>query len=380
MIKAGNRPAARQADSCHPILQHFCLWGVQRWNGHIGARLLWPRGNTAKPFLNQRLCRLHINITRQNEHRIVGAIMLAEPSPDIIHRGCIQIGHRSDDRMTIRMPGWHRALDLRIGDKAIGLVIPLTLFILDNADLVGELFGRHCAQKIAHPVAFQEQHAVQRACRHGLVIIGPVERGGAVKICCAQGLQRLEIIAIGIFRTIEHQMFKQMGKARLALRLMLGPDIIPDGHRNHRGFAVCMHKDAQAIAQHKALMRNIHLFDERFNRSRPCGRTGRNRRNSQCGCNQSKRDKAHREPQISETTASFYPQRAGGQLPNGQPLDWGLPAAPSSRAISALCMAHRIGPFEVHRLKLLLRIKRHLIGIMGGIWSVCCRSIRLNGL
>ena len=110
--------------------------------------------------------------------------------------------------MAIGMPYWQRTLDLRIGNKTIGLIIPLTLFILDNTNLVGELFGCHGTQKIAHPVAFQKQDAVESACRHGLIIIGPVERGGAVKICRAQRLQRLEVIAIGIFRPIEHQMFK----------------------------------------------------------------------------------------------------------------------------------------------------------------------------
>lgn len=74
---------------------------------------------------------------------------------------------------------------------------------------------------MAHAVAFQEQHPFQRTGWDRLVIIGPIKRGCAVKIRRAQFFQRLEEIPIGIFRAIEHQMFKQMRKTCLALGLML---------------------------------------------------------------------------------------------------------------------------------------------------------------
>src|SRR3546814_5234437 len=90
------------------------------------------------------------------------------------------------------------------------------------------------AEQMPHAVAFEEQREVERAGRHGLEIIGAVEEGGAVEIGRADLAQRFEEIIGGVFGTVEHQMLEQMGKARLALGLVLRSDAIPHRHRDDR--------------------------------------------------------------------------------------------------------------------------------------------------
>ena len=119
------------------------------------------------------------------------------------------------------------------------------------------------SEQIAHPVAFHEQGAFQRAGRYGLEIIGAVKPGGAVIIGRADLLQVGEIIGRQIFRTVEHQMLEQMGEPGLAFGFVLRPDIVPGADRDDRGLAIFMDDDRQAIVELEGLMRDNDLADQR---------------------------------------------------------------------------------------------------------------------
>ena len=104
--------------------------------------------------------------------------------------------------------------------EAVRLGITLPLFILDDANLIIEFLLRHRTKQIAHPVTFKEERAVKRCGWHRLEIIGAVKPCGAVKISRANLLKRFKKITRRIFRTIEHQMLKQMCKSGFALWLI----------------------------------------------------------------------------------------------------------------------------------------------------------------
>ena len=166
-----------------------------------------------------------------------------------------------------------KCLELGIFDQAEGLVVALALLVLDDAALVIELLLGDRAEQMAHAVALEEQDPVQRRPRHGLEVIGAVEPGGAVEIGGADFPQRLEIVAGRVFGAVEHQMLEQMGEAGAAGRLVLGADIVPDGHRDHRRLAVLVDDDAKAIGEREGLEGDVEPREHRLGRI--AGRGGR---------------------------------------------------------------------------------------------------------
>src|SRR3546814_4539594 len=66
-------------------------------------------------------------------------------------------------------------------------------------------------------------------------------------------------------------MLEQMGKAGLAFRFVLRPDMVPDRYRDDRGLAVGGDDHPQAIGQRELLIRNVDRLDEIGHRS---GRLG----------------------------------------------------------------------------------------------------------
>ena len=153
-----------------------------------------------------------------------------------------------------------------VPQQAIGIIVALAFFVLDDAALVIELFLRHRAEQMAHAVAFEEQRAVERAGRHRFEIVGAVGIGRAVEIGRANLLQRFKEVARRIFRTVEHQMFEQMRKTRLARGFVLRSDAIPDRHRDDRRLVIFVHDHAQSVVEREALVRNIDRLHQFGNR------------------------------------------------------------------------------------------------------------------
>ena len=146
--------------------------------------------------------------------------------------------------------------------QAVGLIIALALLVLDNGALIIELFLGYRAEQMAHPVAFEEERAVNRCGRHGFEIIGAVKPGCTVEIGRTNLLKRLEKVARRIFRAVEHQMFKQMRKTGFAARLILRSDMIPDRHRNHGCLAIRMNDDTETVGQRELAIRNLDRLNE----------------------------------------------------------------------------------------------------------------------
>ena len=143
-----------------------------------------------------------------------------------------------------------------------GLVVALTLLVLDDAALVIELLLADRAQEIAHAIALEPQRLFERARRHRLIIVGAVKPGRAIVARRAHRLQRHEIIIVAILRAVEHQMLEEMREARLARWLVLRADIVPDRERDHRRLAVGVDDDPEAIVERETVVRNVNLARE----------------------------------------------------------------------------------------------------------------------
>ena len=132
---------------------------------------------------------------------------------------------------------------------AVGLIVPLALLVLYHAALFVEPLLGDDAEQMTHPIGFHPQRHVERRFRNVLKIIRPVEPGGAVDAGRADPLERFEPFVVVVFAAVEHQVFEQVRKTRLARFLVLRADVIPDVDGNDRCLAVLVDDEPQPVVQ-----------------------------------------------------------------------------------------------------------------------------------
>ena len=85
--------------------------------------------------------------------------------------------------------------------------------------------------------------------RDRLEIVRTIEPGRAVHRA-ANGLDQADVLGLRyVGRTLEHDVLKEVGKARLARDLVLRADRIPDIHRHNRGDMILGDDEPQAVGQ-----------------------------------------------------------------------------------------------------------------------------------
>ncbi len=125
---------------------------------------------------------------------------------------------------------------------------PLAVFLLHHVALGGEV--SLVDDQGAHAVGLGEQDALQVVGRDDLVIGGHVIGGeGVVEAADVLG-QTIERLGRHVLRRLEQQVFEQVGEARTARRIVLGPHAIPDLDRDVRGRGVARRIDLHAVGQH----------------------------------------------------------------------------------------------------------------------------------
>jgi hypothetical protein len=224
---------------------------------HAGDRRADRR--IAEIALHQRAGLFGINVAGEHQNRVGGAVILAEPVLHVFQRGGIEVFHRADRGVSVRVAFREERAQLGVFHHAVRLVVALALLVLHNAALLVEAVLVDGAQQVGHPVGFHPQRHFQSRRRHGLEIVGAVEPGRAVHAGRADLFERTEIIVIVVFRPVEHQVFEQVGEARAAGRFVGRTDAIPDGDGNDRRLAVLVDNDRQAVLELEALVRNVDL-------------------------------------------------------------------------------------------------------------------------
>src|SRR3546814_13584279 len=91
------------------------------WSSDVtSSELRRPARNIPEIFLHQRARGLGIDVARQHQHGVVGAVMGAEPAPHILKAGGVQIGHGADGGMTIGVAfGEKRSEERRGGEEGV---------------------------------------------------------------------------------------------------------------------------------------------------------------------------------------------------------------------------------------------------------------------
>ena len=143
---------------------------------------------------------------RRVRRHVVGPVEVAH----VVHRRRVEIGHRADRRVPVRMHGEREAVhDLR--QPAVWLVL----------DAHPPLFLHHLPLPVERrPVDAQRRHAVrfeperhrQVLRRHRLPEHGDVLGGVRVGLPADAGHERRVLLGFHVLRTLEHQVLEQVGE------------------------------------------------------------------------------------------------------------------------------------------------------------------------
>ncbi len=245
-------PGAVDARLRDMVVLHAAGLPGQRGDPRLLARHRLAGGDVAEVLRGLGLGLGHGDVAGQHQGGVGGAVVVVEPLLDVVQRRRVEVGHRADGRVLVRMVGREDVGQDVLVHAPVGGVLALALLVLHHAALRIQFLLPDRAEQVAHAVRFHPQRQVQGGGRHGLEVVGAVGPGGAVHVVSADFLERLEIAALVVFRAGEHQVFEQVGEAGLAGRLVAGADVVPDAHRHHRRLVVLVHHHGQAVGQGEA--------------------------------------------------------------------------------------------------------------------------------
>ncbi|MCW0461525.1 hypothetical protein NB717_002593 [Xanthomonas sacchari] len=268
-------------DAIDPRLRHLVghgLAGGLAALGHVDLGLGHARAgrDVAEVARHLLLGRGHVDVAGQHQHRVVGTVPGAEPLLHVGQRGRVEVVHRADDGVVVRVAGRIQRATQPAPGLPVRLVFALALLVLHHPALLVQRRLIDGAEQVAHAVRLHPQRHVQRGGRHVLEVIGAVAVGGAVLVGDADLLERLEELAVVVLAALEHQVLEQMREPGAPGRLVLGADVVPEVDRHDRRLAIGVHHHPQPIGQGELLVGDIH----RRGGSRPGRR--RRRRVAQC--------------------------------------------------------------------------------------------------
>ena len=249
------------------VFQNRCQRGCATWSYSVSRRLssrpaiqvpgresAGPGGMWPKYCSRLRARGGDVDVARQHQHGVGGAIEGAEPFAHVVERGGVEVLHRPDRQRAVRMP-WRKAgPEHGLRDLAVGAILALPLLVLHDAALFVEARLRDHPEQVAHAVAFHPQREVERRGRHVLEVIRAVEAGGAVDAGRADQLERLEVLVVVVLGALEHQVFKQVREAGSSRGLVLGADVIPEVDCHDRRLAIGVHDHREAVVEREFLV------------------------------------------------------------------------------------------------------------------------------
>ncbi len=219
--------------------------------GPVAGRLLAVvRGDGAEVLLDPGEGLLGVDVADDREDRVAGRVVRAEEGPGVLQGGGVQVGHRTDGRVVVRVAvGVDHGRQL-LERRAVGhVVVALAALVLDDVPLVLHGLFVERGEQRAHPVGLQPERELQLMGRHGLEVVGALEARGAVE-GAAGALHQLEVaVPLDLRGALEHQVLEEVSQARTALDLVAGTDVVPEADRGDRGQVVLGEDHPQAIGQ-----------------------------------------------------------------------------------------------------------------------------------
>ena len=185
-------------------------------------------------------------------------IVAAEERVHFVELHRLQIRDLADRRPVVRVIRRIERRQQRHRREPIrAVLVILPALVQHDVALVRKLRAGERREQVPHPIGFHPQRELERAGRHHLPVVGPigvrrsVERG-------ARALQRLEVPAVVVLRSLEHQVLEEMREPGLAGPLVLRADVIPEVHGDDGAVVVLVNQHVQSVGQRALAEGNVH--------------------------------------------------------------------------------------------------------------------------
>lgn len=189
-----------------------------------------------------------VEISGHDQIGVVGPVEGLVEAQHVIDGRRVQIGDRTDARPAVRAVLEDEGLGVQTLKPAVGgRQHALAELLLDHVALALERGLVH--DQRPHPVGLGEQHPLQMLGRYGLVIVGQIQSGGGVVGAADILGQAVEGLLRQVPRRLEHQVFEHVGEAGPPFRIVLGPDLVPDLHRDIGRARVARREHPQSVRQ-----------------------------------------------------------------------------------------------------------------------------------
>jgi hypothetical protein len=216
--------------------------GCRRRRGDRGQVAEVPLGGVERVLLG------HVADDRQD--RVVRPVVLAEERVHVLQRGGVQVLHRPDRHVCVRVAFGEREPDeplVRVAVRAV--VVALPLLFLDHVTLVVQVLLVDRVEQVAHPVRLEPEREVETAAGQRLEVVRAVEEGARVQ-AGAGGLQQAEVLTGGdVARPLEHQVLEEVREPGQPRWFVARPDVVPEVDGDDRDGAVRAHDDPEAVVE-----------------------------------------------------------------------------------------------------------------------------------
>ena len=169
-------------------------------------------------------------------------------APHVVQRCSVQVFDAADHRAPVGVLGEGIRCDgieqqaVRAGQHA------LAKLLLHHRALALEAGFVHI--QVRQALGLGPQQALQVVGGHHVLVGGHVLRGEGVVVAAHVFRQPVELLGLQVAGALEHQVLKQVGKARAAFRVVLAAHPVPDLHAHAAGAGGRQGQHLQAIGQH----------------------------------------------------------------------------------------------------------------------------------
>ena len=226
------RQVVQRADDLHLACAaqgHAALAVLGRFDGVSGGERARRPGRLAEIALDQAQRRGLVEPAADQQHRVVGLVVIAVEGLQALDRHIFYVGARADDGAAVVVPqvgGRGHAL----AQHAIGVVLAGFELVAHHGHFAVEVFLRYIG--VHHAVGFQTQRPVQILFvrRKGFVIIGAIERRRAVE---AGAVALKLVLDVRVLRRApEQHVLEQVRHAGFAVAFVARAHQVGDVHRN----------------------------------------------------------------------------------------------------------------------------------------------------
>ena len=252
------RREIRVGASRHVVRGHYPLDVADATNRHRAFAVLrgllrveagncpcWLR-NRAEVLGDELECLGLVELARDEQHRVIGLIVVAIERLQPVDRHVLEIGSRSDRRLAVVVPeirGREDSFQQHIGRT----VLARLELVPDDGHLAVEIgLGD---ERVHHAIRLEVERPAKILVRgrERLEVVRAIEPGGTVRTRAVLGQLLRDVAMAG--RPLEHQMLEQVRHAGFAVALMAGADLICHVDRDRLLRLIRKEQDLKAVGQ-----------------------------------------------------------------------------------------------------------------------------------